>query len=49
MMERCIDLSQRAADLGEYPFTALICRGDEVVIEATNEVAMSQDVTGTPS
>ena len=45
MMERCIALSQRAADLGEYPFAALICRGDAVVTEATNEVALAQDVT----
>jgi tRNA(adenine34) deaminase len=45
MMERCIALSQRAIDLGEYPFAAVICRGDEIVAETTNEVAMSQDVT----
>ena len=45
MMERCIRLSQAAIDLGELPFAALICIGNHVVVESTNQVLQEADVT----
>lgn len=45
MMERCIRLSAIAARRGEFPFAALISKGGEVVVETTNGVAQSADVT----
>jgi tRNA(adenine34) deaminase len=45
MMERCIRLSAIAAQGREFPFASLICKGDHVVVEVTNEVAKSADVT----
>lgn len=45
MMQRCIRLSAEAARKGEFPFAALVCIGDEVVAEATNEVVEGNDVT----
>ena len=45
MMQRCIRLSQAAIDLGELPFAALICIGNHVVVESTNQVLQEADVT----
>ena len=45
MMARCIELSKSARKLGEFPFAALICRKDEVIVEAINRVARDADVT----
>ncbi|MHB8883986.1 MAG: nucleoside deaminase [Methylovirgula sp.] len=45
MMMRCIELSRSAAKLGEFPFAALICEGEDIIIEATNRVAREADVT----
>jgi tRNA(adenine34) deaminase len=45
MMERCIALSSSAAAAGELPFAALICRGGEIIAEATNRVVRDADVT----
>ena len=45
MMERCIRLSATAAQDGEFPFASLISRGDEIIVEITNQVAKSADVT----
>jgi tRNA(adenine34) deaminase len=45
MMERCIRLSAKATRSGELPFAALICKGNELVVEATNLVARDGDVT----
>jgi len=45
MMERCIALAMRSADLGEYPYAAVICRNGEVVCEAMNSVRRDRDVT----
>lgn len=45
MMRRCIGLSAAAAKRGEFPFAAIVCQGGKVVVEATNEVAASGDVT----
>ena len=45
MMRRCIELSRIAASRGELPFAAIVCRGTEIVAEATNEVAGRADVT----
>ena len=44
MMERCIRLSEEAARHGEYPFASIICRGGDVLVEATNRVKRDQDV-----
>jgi tRNA(adenine34) deaminase len=48
MMERCIALSRRAAADGEMPFAALICRGEEILAEATSQVRCSGDATRHP-
>ena len=45
MMRRCIDLSVRSGQDGEYPYGVVICRGTEVVFESTNRVAHERDVT----
>jgi tRNA(adenine34) deaminase len=45
MMRHCIRLSAKAGAQGEFPFAALICEGDRVVVEATNQVAQNADVT----
>jgi tRNA(adenine34) deaminase len=45
MMQRCIRLSATAASHGEFPFAALICRNDEVIVETINRVARDADVT----
>lgn len=45
MMQRCTELAAEAGRRGEFPFAALICEGDRVVVEATNEVARTGDVT----
>ncbi len=44
MMERCIRLSDEAVRHGELPFAAIICRGGEVLVEATNRVKRDQDI-----
>ena len=41
LMARCIELSRLASEAGEIPFAALISRGEEIVAEATNRLAMS--------
>jgi tRNA(adenine34) deaminase len=45
MMCRCIRLSAVAAANGEFPFASLICDGNRVIAEATNQVARDADVT----
>ncbi len=45
MMERCIGLSAKAIEQGEMPFASLICRGAEILVEATNQVARAEDIT----
>ena len=45
MMHRCIRLSAVAAKQGEFPFAALICDGDRVLVKLINAVAKSGDVT----
>ncbi len=45
MMQRCIALSATAIMRGEFPFAAVICEGDDVVVEATNDVVNGGDVT----
>jgi tRNA(adenine34) deaminase len=45
MMRRCIRLSVIAAERGEFPFASIICHGDRVIAEATNQVARHADVT----
>jgi tRNA(adenine34) deaminase len=45
MMERCIALAVRAADLGEYPYAAVISRNGVSVCEAISLVKHDHDVT----
>lgn len=45
MMERCIALSRKSGQAGEYPYGAVITRGDEVVAESINRVQRDGDVT----
>jgi len=45
LIRRCIELSREAVAAGNHPFGALVARGDEVVMEACNTVAVD-GVTG---
>ncbi len=45
MMQRCIALAVRSAQLGEYPYAAVLCRGREIVCESINPVTRDRDVT----
>lgn len=45
MMRRCVQLSAEAAKAGEFPFAALICDGERVIVEAINHAAREADVT----
>jgi tRNA(adenine34) deaminase len=45
MMTRCIELSKAASKAGEYPYAAVICRGDTIVTETINQVTHDGDVT----
>jgi tRNA(adenine34) deaminase len=45
MMQRCIALSVRSGEEGEYPYGVVICRNDEVITESTNRIAHERDVT----
>jgi len=45
MMERCIALSVRSGEEGEYPYGAVISRDGELVAESINRVAHERDVT----
>ena len=44
MMQRCLELAMRAADCGECPYAAVICRAKEIVCQATNSVRRDRDV-----
>jgi tRNA(adenine34) deaminase len=45
MMRRCFALATKSAELGEYPYGAVIMRNGEIVAETTNRVARDRDVT----
>jgi tRNA(adenine34) deaminase len=45
MMMRCIALSKASSKAGEYPYAAVICRGDTIVAESINRVTHDGDVT----
>jgi tRNA(adenine34) deaminase len=45
MMRRCVELSTSAIEHDELPFACVICRGDEIVAQATNRVVQDNDVT----
>lgn len=45
MMRRCIRLSALAAERGEFPFASIVCDGQQIIAEATNQVARDGDVT----
>jgi len=45
MMQRCLELAMQAADGGEYPYAAVICRTGAIVCEAVNSVRRDHDVT----
>ena len=45
MMRRCVALSRAAGHKGELPFASLICKGTEVLVEATNENTLDLDTT----
>jgi tRNA(adenine34) deaminase len=45
MMARCIELSRLASKAGEIPFAAVVCKGEEIVAEATNRVVRDCDIT----
>jgi tRNA(adenine34) deaminase len=45
MMTRAIALSRASGAAGEYPYGAVISRGDTIVAESTNRVAEARDVT----
>lgn len=45
MMQRCIALSVRSGEAGEYPYGVVICRDGDVIAESINRVAHEHDVT----
>jgi tRNA(adenine34) deaminase len=45
MMTRCIELAKASSKAGEYPYAAVLCRGDTVIAESTNRVTHDRDVT----
>ena len=45
MMERCIALSVRSGEAGEYPYGVVISRAGAMVCESINRVAHERDVT----
>jgi tRNA(adenine34) deaminase len=45
MMQRCLALAMEAADRGEQPYAAVVCRHGEIVCEAVNSVRYDRDVT----
>jgi tRNA(adenine34) deaminase len=45
MMQRCLALAMEAADRGEQPYAAVICRDGQFVCEAINSVRYDRDVT----
>ena len=45
MMRRCVELSADAVRAHEMPFSCVICRDGEIVVEATNRVSRDADVT----
>ena len=45
MMLRCIALAATVGKQGEFPFAALISDGERMLVESTNQVARSGDVT----
>lgn len=45
MMQRCIALSVRSGEEGEYPYGVVICRDGKTVTESINRVAHERDVT----
>jgi tRNA(adenine34) deaminase len=45
MMRRCIRLSATSTQLGELPFAALICKDGELIVESTNRVVRSADIS----
>jgi tRNA(adenine34) deaminase len=45
MMMRCIELSKKGGESGEYPFACLICKGTEIYVESTNRSTIDQDTS----
>ena len=45
MMARCIEVARIGGTQGEFPFGAVICRGGDIIVETTNQVLRSADVT----
>jgi tRNA(adenine34) deaminase len=45
MMRRCVELSADAVRANELPFSCVICRDGQVIVETTNCVARDGDVT----
>lgn len=44
-MQRCLALAMQAADRGEYPYAAIICRAGRIVCESISSVRQDHDVT----
>jgi tRNA(adenine34) deaminase len=44
LMRRCIELSRQAVGEGEWPFAAMICRGDEILAETADRAASENDL-----
>ena len=45
MMERCLALAMQAADRGEYPYAAIICRAERIICETMTTVRQDRDAT----
>ncbi len=45
MMGQCIALSQASGEAGEYPYGAVISRGDQIIASSINRVRQDGDIT----
>jgi tRNA(adenine34) deaminase len=45
MIARCIELSRSAISEGENPFACIICRDDDIIVEATTRAKRDADIS----
>ncbi len=46
MMQRALELAQKAADIGEVPVGALVCQHEKIIAQASNRRELDQDPVG---
>ena len=45
LIKRSIALAQEAFQHGDSPFGALVARGDDIIVESTNDIKLQNDIT----